>query len=140
MIGISGRYPQAANLDEYWRNLKEGRDSIIEIPADRWSLQDFYVDSVQEALKQGRSYSKWGGFIDGFADFDPLFFNISPVRRSTWTPRNGCFCSPVGRHWKTLGSPRRIWPNNTKAMSGSSLGSPKRDTASTDWRCVSKAI
>ena len=91
VIGMSGRYPQATNLDEYWRNLKEGRDCISEIPANRWSLQDFYVDSVQQALKQGRSYSKWGGFVDGFADFDPLFFNISPREAVNMDPQERLF-------------------------------------------------
>ncbi|TFF02915.1 SDR family NAD(P)-dependent oxidoreductase [Pseudomonas sp. BCA14] len=99
IIGISGRYPQAANLDEYWRNLKEGRDSITEIPPQRWSLEGFYVDSVSEALKQARSYSKWGGFIDGFADFDPLFFNISPREAVNMDPQERLFLQSC---WQSL--------------------------------------
>ncbi|WP_158014448.1 SDR family NAD(P)-dependent oxidoreductase [Ralstonia solanacearum] len=99
VIGISGRYPQAANLDEYWRNLQAGRDSITEIPADRWPLDGFYVDSVQEAVKQGRSYSKWGGFIDGFADFDPLFFNISPREAVNLDPQERLFLQSC---WQAL--------------------------------------
>ena len=91
IIGISGRYPQAADLDQYWHNLKEGRDSITEIPPQRWPLEGFYVDSVAEALKQARSYSKWGGFIDGFADFDPLFFNISPREAVNMDPQERLF-------------------------------------------------
>ncbi|WP_338862075.1 SDR family NAD(P)-dependent oxidoreductase [Mycetohabitans rhizoxinica] len=99
VIGMSGRYPQADNLDEYWRNLKEGRDCISEIPANRWSLQDFYVDSVQQALKQGRSYSKWGGFVEGFADFDPLFFNISPREAVNMDPQERLFLQSC---WQAL--------------------------------------
>ncbi|MHA6907973.1 SDR family NAD(P)-dependent oxidoreductase [Ralstonia pseudosolanacearum] len=91
VIGISGRYPQAADLDAYWNNLKAGRDSITEIPAQRWPLEDFYVDSMQEAVKQGRSYSKWGGFLDGFAEFDPLFFNISPREAVNMDPQERLF-------------------------------------------------
>ncbi|WP_339521579.1 SDR family NAD(P)-dependent oxidoreductase [Pseudomonas sp. EL_65y_Pfl2_R96] len=99
IIGISGRYPQADNLDEYWRNLKEGRDSITEIPPQRWPLEGFYVDSVAEALKQARSYSKWGGFIDGFADFDPLFFNISPREAVNMDPQERLFLQSC---WQSL--------------------------------------
>ncbi|MDB0570035.1 SDR family NAD(P)-dependent oxidoreductase [Ralstonia solanacearum] len=91
VIGISGRYPQAADLDAYWNNLKAGRDSITEIPAQRWPLEDFYVDSMQEAVKLGRSYSKWGGFIDGFAEFDPLFFNIAPREAVNMDPQERLF-------------------------------------------------
>ncbi|WP_300239527.1 SDR family NAD(P)-dependent oxidoreductase [Pseudomonas sp.] len=99
IIGISGRYPQAANLDEYWRNLKAGRDSITEIAPQRWPLEGFYVDSVAEALKQARSYSKWGGLIDGFADFDPLFFNISPREAVNMDPQERLFLQSC---WQSL--------------------------------------
>lgn len=78
IIGISGRYPGARNLSEYWENLKAGKDSISEIPEDRWTMEGFFHPDPQEAASQGKSYSKWGGFLDGYADFDPLFFNISP--------------------------------------------------------------
>ncbi|WP_428610691.1 SDR family NAD(P)-dependent oxidoreductase, partial [Sedimenticola sp.] len=32
IIGMSGRYPQANNLEEFWQNLEEGKDCISEIP------------------------------------------------------------------------------------------------------------
>ncbi|MGG3327041.1 KR domain-containing protein, partial [Bacillus velezensis] len=35
IIGMSGRYPQAENLQEFWKNLSEGTDCITEIPNDR---------------------------------------------------------------------------------------------------------
>ena len=42
IIGMSGQYPGAKNLEEFWENLKHGVDSITEIPKDRWDYQDFY--------------------------------------------------------------------------------------------------
>jgi acyl carrier protein len=78
IIGVAGRYPQAADLEEFWDNLKEGRDCITEIPEDRWN-HSLYFD--EDKNKQGKTYSKWGGFIEGVDRFDPLFFNISPVRQ-----------------------------------------------------------
>src|SRR4029077_18417026 len=75
IIGLSGRYPQARDTGEFWENLASGRDSITEIPAQRWDYRD-YFDSQKGKL--GKIYSKWGGFIDGVEEFDPLFFNISP--------------------------------------------------------------
>ena len=88
IIGISGRYPQAMNMDEYWKNLKEGKDCIVEIPASRWPLEDFYHPNPEEAVAQGnKSYSKWGGFVDGVDQFDPLFFNISPQEATFMDPQ-----------------------------------------------------
>ncbi|KJH66470.1 SDR family NAD(P)-dependent oxidoreductase [Chromobacterium violaceum] len=91
VIGLSGRYPQAEDLDAFWRNLRAGRDAVTEIPPARWPLEGFYVDSVQEAVKQGLSYSKWGGFLDNFADFDPLFFNIAPREALNMDPQERLF-------------------------------------------------
>ena len=42
IIGLSGRYPQAENLQEFWKNLSEGVDCITEIPSDRWDHSLYY--------------------------------------------------------------------------------------------------
>src|SRR5205085_10499230 len=75
IVGLAGRYPQAKTLKDFWRNLQDGRDCITEIPAERWD-HSLYFDS--DPTKAGKSYSKWGGFLDDVDQFDPLFFNISP--------------------------------------------------------------
>ena len=91
IIGMSGRYPKAKNLDEFWENLKKGRNCIHEIPEDRWPLEAFFEADSKNAVVQGKSYSKWGGFLDDFADFDPFFFNISPQDAMAMDPRERLF-------------------------------------------------
>lgn len=81
---MSGVFPKAANIDEYWRNLEEGKDCITEVPADRWDWREYYGDPLNEANKTN---VKWGGFIDGVADFDPLFFGISPLEAEQMDPQ-----------------------------------------------------
>lgn len=75
IVGISGKFPGACDLDEFWDNLLEGKDCITEIPKDRWEWRDYFGDPKREANKTD---VKWGGFLDTVADFDPLFFGISP--------------------------------------------------------------
>jgi acyl transferase domain-containing protein/acyl carrier protein/NAD(P)-dependent dehydrogenase (short-subunit alcohol dehydrogenase family)/1,4-dihydroxy-2-naphthoyl-CoA synthase len=91
IIGISGRYPGAPDLDTFWANLAAGKDCIGEVPAERWSLDGFYLSDPVEAVERGSSYSKWGGFLDGFADFDPLFFRISPRDAMAMDPQERLF-------------------------------------------------
>ena len=74
-----GTIPGRETLSAYWENLKSGRTLIGEIPACRWPLADFYEPDVAAAVHQVKSYSRVGGFLESFADFDPLFFNISPA-------------------------------------------------------------
>lgn len=96
IIGISGRYPDANNIDEFWENLKKGRDSIKEIPSDRWDLTK-YFDADKN--KKGKVYSKWGAFIDDVDKFDPMFFNISPREAELTDPQERLF---LEESYKTL--------------------------------------
>jgi hypothetical protein len=56
IIGISGQYPMADNLQEFWENLKDGRDCIDEIPKDRWDKDLFFDENKRQS---GKSYGKW---------------------------------------------------------------------------------
>jgi polyketide synthase PksM len=106
IIGISGIYPQAADLDQFWANLEAGRNCIGEIPADRWALDGFYEPDVERAVEQGKSYSKWGGFIEQFADFDPLFFNIAPREAMNMDPQERLFLQACWRALEDAGHTR----------------------------------
>lgn len=96
IIGVSGRYPQADNLDEFWDNLLQGRDCILEIPEDRWSYQE---DFDPDRNREGKIYGKWGGFIRGHDAFDPLFFNISPRDAELMNPQERLFLETA---WHTV--------------------------------------
>ncbi len=84
IIGMAGRFPGAANLDEFWRNLLEGRDSISEIPASRWKWESYFGDPRQTA---NTTPSKWGGFLEAPERFDAAFFKISPREAELMDPQ-----------------------------------------------------
>ena len=96
IVGISGRFPGAENVNQFWHNLKNGVDSVVEIPKERWNLDDQFDP---EKGKKGKSYSKWGGFIDDVDKFDPLFFNISPKEAEIMDPQERIFLQTV---WGTI--------------------------------------
>ncbi|QWF85161.1 hypothetical protein HUW46_08615 [Amycolatopsis sp. CA-230715] len=84
IVGVSGRYPEAADLDEFWQNLRAGRDCVREVPAERW-------DHRRYAEVGGSSKGSWGGFIDGIDRFDPLFFQISLAEAELLDPQERLF-------------------------------------------------
>ncbi|GAV11581.1 SDR family NAD(P)-dependent oxidoreductase [Paenibacillus sp. NAIST15-1] len=98
IIGLNGRYPGANDLEEFWTNLTVGKDSITEIPPQRWDLAKYY-DSNFDNVKEGKMYCKWGGFIEDFDKFEPLFFNISPREAEAMDPQERIFLETV---WATL--------------------------------------
>ncbi|MEX3547625.1 MAG: amino acid adenylation domain-containing protein [Burkholderia sp.] len=112
IIGMSARLPMAADLDQFWDNLLAGRDCIGEIPADRWDWREIYGDPLREP---NRTDAKWGGFIDGVADFDPLFFGISPREAEAMDPHQRLLMSHVWQAMEDAGYTRQ-------ALSGSDTG------------------
>lgn len=92
IIGVSGRYPLSGNVQEFWQNLRDGRDCITEIPRDRWDY-NLYFD--EDKTRPGKTYSKWGGFLEGVDRFDPLFFNISPREAKNIDPQERLFLECV---------------------------------------------
>lgn len=91
IIGMSGRYPKSGNLEQFWENLKHGKDCITEIPEDRW---DYRIHTEMNASK-GKYSGKWGGFLDGVDRFDPLFFQISPKEAERIDPQERLFLECV---------------------------------------------
>ncbi|OEK09351.1 hypothetical protein A8C32_11565 [Flavivirga aquatica] len=118
IIGLSGRYPGAATLEDFWDNLKMGKDSITEIPLERWDVEGMYDP---EKGKVGKIASKWGGFIDNVDKFDPLFFNISPREAELMDPQERLFLQTA---WETIEDAGYTLDQLTKVRSsqGSGLG------------------
>ncbi|ABQ27262.1 SDR family NAD(P)-dependent oxidoreductase [Geotalea uraniireducens] len=119
VIGVSGRYPQAGDLQEFWKNLREGRDSITEIPKDRWD-HGLYFDADKSIL--GKVYSKWGGFLDGVDLFDPLFFNISPREAQIIDPQERLFLECVYETMEDAGYTKENLSVNGKGGARGNVG------------------
>lgn len=99
IIGASGRFPNAENLHQYFENLVSGKKCISEIESTRWKLKDFYISDKSQALEKKRSYSKWGGFLEGFYNFDSLFFNVAPADARYMDPQERIFMEEC---WRSL--------------------------------------
>ena len=75
IVSMSGRFPDAANLEEFWDLLYEGRDVHRQIPEDR-----FDAERHHDATGRRKNTSKVmnGCWIKEPGLFDAKFFNISP--------------------------------------------------------------
>jgi acyl transferase domain-containing protein len=85
IVGIGCRFPGRADSPEaFWRLLDAGVDAVTEVPADRWNLRAFYDP---DPSRPGKTYSRWGGFVDGIDRFDPHAFGISPREAARMDPQ-----------------------------------------------------
>jgi acyl transferase domain-containing protein/acyl carrier protein len=82
IIGMSGRFPQARNINALWSILNEGRDVITTIPEDRRACWEENEDNGNLNESGYRC-----GYIPGVSEFDPLFFEISPKEAEEMDPR-----------------------------------------------------
>ncbi len=105
VVGIAGRYPDAATLDELWQNLREGRSSVRQVPADRWDAASLY-DGDPSASESGRVYCRWGSFLSGVDQFDPYFFGITPSEAKWMAPEERMLLEVVWRLLEDANIPR----------------------------------
>jgi acyl transferase domain-containing protein len=85
IIGMACRFPgSVTNLDELWRLLRDERDAITEVPAERFGTDYFRHPSPREP---GKSYTFAAGVLDSISEFDPGFFSISPREAEQMDPQ-----------------------------------------------------
>ena len=71
---MASLFPQARTLPEYWDNILNKIDAMIDIPASRWKIDEYYDPDPAAADK---TYCKRGAFIPD-VDFDPAEFGLPP--------------------------------------------------------------
>ena len=80
IVAVSCRFPGAPDPEAFWEVLSGGVDAIREVPEDRFDIDEFYDPDPETP---GKTYTRFGGFLDGIDGFDPEFFGISP-REAVW--------------------------------------------------------
>src|SRR5581483_7904602 len=76
IVGVGCRFPGGAiDPDAFWRVLREGVDTVTEIPRDRFDVEA-YNDPNPDAA--GKMYTRWAACLDRVDQFEPQFFGIAP--------------------------------------------------------------
>ena len=86
IIGMAGRFPGARNIDEFWRKICNGVDSIKSFTPDE--LKESGLDP--KTLKSPK-YVNRGGVLEDADLFDAEFFNISPKEAEFMDPQHRIF-------------------------------------------------
>ncbi len=89
IIGISCRFASAENIDEYWNILVNGRDCIRTFPENRKKVNEVFLKTIGNALKDDGYFQ--GGFLQEIDKFDFELFNISLLEASLMSPSQRVF-------------------------------------------------
>ena len=103
VIGMGCALPAGASTPEkFWDALEKGVDGVIETPAERWSVDEFYATSTAP----GKMITKWGGFLtDPIDTFDPPFFGISKREADGMDPQQRMILQTTHQALEHAGQP-----------------------------------
>ncbi|KAB2495264.1 type I polyketide synthase [Priestia endophytica] len=82
VIGLAGRFPGAKNVEEYWENLKKGKETI-----SFFTDEELRSDGTDEALLNNPRFVKAKGMLDDVDLFDADFFDYTPKEAAMMDPQ-----------------------------------------------------
>src|ERR1044072_4740754 len=86
VIGMAGRFPGANNLDQFWKNLSEGVESI-----KFFTEEELLAKGVGAEILGDPNYVKAEAVLDDIDMFDASFFDFTPREASLIDPQHRLF-------------------------------------------------
>ena len=94
IIGMTGRFPGAASVEEFWRNLRDGVETVT-----FFTDEELLASGIDAASLNNPHFIKAGRYIEDIDMFDASFFGFSPREAEILDPQQRIFleCS-----WEAL--------------------------------------
>lgn len=86
IVGLSGRFPGARTIDEFWQNLRDGVESLTTL-----SDEELLEAGVDPSLVHHPDYVKARGILPDIDLFDAAFFGYSPREAAATDPQHRLF-------------------------------------------------
>ena len=86
IIGMAGRFPGAKDIDEYWENLRAGKESIT-----FFTDEELSAAGVPPELLNNPNYVKAKGMMEGTEWFDASYFGVNPREAELMDPQHRLF-------------------------------------------------
>ena len=86
IIGMAGRFPQAATLERFWDNLRNGVESIRAIPEE-----DLLAAGISASTLRDPGYVRAAGVLADIDLFDAPFFGFSAREAAILDPQQRLF-------------------------------------------------
>ncbi|KAG7144862.1 Conidial pigment polyketide synthase PfmaE like protein [Verticillium longisporum] len=131
IVGMAGRFPDAASHEKLWELLSQGLDVHRVVPADRFNI-DTHYDITGKAINT--SHTQYGCWIENPGFFDPRFFNMSPREAYQTDPMQRMALTTAYEALEMSG----YVPNRTASTRLDRIGTFYGQT-SDDWREINAA-
>jgi acyl transferase domain-containing protein len=131
IVGMAGRFPDAASCEALWDLLRKGLDVHRVVPADRFNV-DTHYDPTGKRINT--SHTPYGCWIENPGYFDPRFFNMSPREALNTDPMQRMALTTAYEALEMSG----YVPNRTPSTCLDRIGTFYGQT-SDDWREINAA-
>ncbi|MGX1885313.1 type I polyketide synthase [Streptomyces sp. NPDC055287] len=115
IIGMSGRFPGAADVDELWRTVAAGGEGRTS-----YSDEELAAAGVPEQLLSDPAYVKSGFPVDGFDRFDADFFGVTRSEAELMDPQHRLLLETAWQALERAGYPPKAFEGRTGVFAGTS--------------------
>ena len=116
IIGLAGRFPGARNVDEFWNNLVDGRETLSFFADDE--LEPAAPDEM-EARRQP-NYVRSRGILADIEMFDAEFFGINATEAAVMDPQQRVFMETAWEALESAGHDPRTFTGGVGVFAGMS--------------------
>ncbi len=116
IVGMEGRFPGARNLDEFWRNLRDGVESICPLTEEQMRSL-----GVSPAALSSSNFVKAAALLEGSELFDAPFFGYSPREAEVMDPQHRVFLECAWSALENAGYNPETYPGLIGVYAGTSM-------------------
>jgi acyl transferase domain-containing protein len=113
IIGMSGRFPGANNIDEFWNNLREGVESISSFSAD-----ELKASGIDPSVLENPAYVPASSVLEDTDLFDAPFFGFSPREAESLDPQQRIFLETAWHALEDAGYEPETYPGAIGVYAG----------------------
>lgn len=119
IIGMAGKFPDAKNIEEFWENIINTKNSI-----KNFTDEELTIQGIEENLLKDKNYVKSKGYLENSEYFDADFFKFSKHEAEILDPQYRLFFEIA---WEALENSAYV-PENYKGKIGIFASSSNIDT------------
>ena len=118
VVGMSGRFPGARTVDQFWRNLRDGIESVT-----MFADGELTAAGVDRRTLDNPSYVKSGAILDDLDGFDAGFFGFNPKEAAIMDPQHRHFLECAWEALEDAGHPPEAFRGSIGVYAGCGMNS-----------------
>ncbi len=86
VVGLAGRFPKAGNVNQFWDNLRNGKEGI-----SFFTDEELLESGIDPTVFNNPNYVRAGAMLDDMDKFDASFFDYTPREAEAMDPQQRVF-------------------------------------------------